>query len=237
MTARSGGKDKLTRLVEETVEILQRDVERYLDNNEKSDDVFWRRGFVRAVFAYIEGLISTLKLKALLTDLALQHKLASQRIKLTEGGGFKTMIPDIVRHFETAQQGAGFSSAETLLLKDATFRLDDDGRVKFEKAKLSLASNLQFAFLMYAKAGGVEYSIPKGDAGWDKLKRSIKVRDRITHPKRSRDLDVSYDELEMVMSAYVWVFACQVELLKCFKDKYESDEAPETSMDDAAISP
>ena len=52
----SGQENKIAKLVEEVVEILQQDVERYLDHNEETGDVFWRRGLVRAVFAYIEGL-------------------------------------------------------------------------------------------------------------------------------------------------------------------------------------
>lgn len=137
------------------------------------------------------------------------------------------MIPDVVRHFAKAYDGAGFSPAEMLLLKDAMFRLSDDGMVKYEKAKLPLVSNLQFAFRMYGKAGGVAYSIPKGGDEWDKFKRSIKVRDRIMHPKRARDLNVSHDELLMVTAAYVWVFSCQVELYKLLVEKHEEASKPE----------
>jgi hypothetical protein len=36
----SGKKDKLTEKIEEAVEILRQDVERYLHQNEESDDVF-----------------------------------------------------------------------------------------------------------------------------------------------------------------------------------------------------
>ena len=217
----------LGNLVEQTVEILKADVDRNLDQLE-GRDVFWARGFVRAVFAYIEGLISTLRLKALLTNVAVQANLAKEPIELTKGGGFATLVPDVARHVEKIQRGAGFTPAETLLLKEWTFRLDDNGEIKYEKAKLSLASHLQFAFGMYAKAGGVKYALPKGEAGWEKLRLSIRIRDRITHPKRASDLNVTQDEAKTVMAAYVWIWECQAELLKLFKEKQASEKPPDT---------
>jgi hypothetical protein len=219
----SNQKSNLSDWVEATVKVLSQDVERYWDRVIESDDVFWRRGYVRAVFAYVEGLISTLKLKALLTNLAQQHKLATGRIELTKGGGFKTLVPDMFRHFEKVRAGAGFSDAEILLLKDWTYRLTDKGEVEFERAKLSLKSNLQFAFRMYAKAAGVEYSLPKGEAEWDKFKRSIKIRDRLTHPKKPADLQVSDEDMRMVAEAYVWIFDCQVAFLETLKEKRDRE--------------
>jgi hypothetical protein len=53
---------KIALLIEKTTADLKKDVARYLAwTSKESDDVFWRRGLVRAVFAYIEGLTYQLK--------------------------------------------------------------------------------------------------------------------------------------------------------------------------------
>jgi hypothetical protein len=56
---------KIALLIDKTTADLKKDVERYLGWTAKeSDDVFWRSGLVRAVFAYIEGLTYQLKLES-----------------------------------------------------------------------------------------------------------------------------------------------------------------------------
>src|SRR5688572_20726251 len=154
--------EELTTLIEKVTDVLRNDVKRYVDLiDEEPDDVFWRRGFVRAVFAYIEGLTSTLKLKALITHKVLQWKLAHSPITPSEvksGGGLKAVagiLGDMYRHLRDAEKGADFSFAEILLLLERSYRLNDKGQVKWTKAKIPLANNLQFAFQMYAKAAQI----------------------------------------------------------------------------------
>lgn len=53
------------KLLYEVDETLREDVDRYWDAIEKEDSQFWRRGVVRAIFAYIERVIYTMKLEAL----------------------------------------------------------------------------------------------------------------------------------------------------------------------------
>jgi hypothetical protein len=40
--------------------------------------------------------------------------------------------------------------------------------------------------------------------GWEIFRRSLKVRDRLTHPKRAADLLVADDELTDLMQVWEW---------------------------------
>jgi hypothetical protein len=102
--------------------------------------------------------------------------------------------------------------------------LDDKRQVKWTKAKTPTASNLQFAFRMYAKASQIDYTLPRGDSGWQDFKRAIKVRDRLTHPKRPQDLEVSEDETQTVLRAYKWLFECQILFGERLREKIESEK-------------
>jgi hypothetical protein len=205
-------------LVEKVTTDLANDFDRFWDKHiEDPADLFWRRALVRAAFAYFEGLISTMKRKALLV-----HKL-SQLKKFQEkpepkGTGLGSIVHTIVNHYEKARQGANFSSSEILLMLDQSVSLDDNGEIKLRKAKLRLETNLQFAFRMYAKAFQVEYSLPK-DAGWQAFKAATRIRDRLTHPKIPVDIDVSDNDLSTVFNAVLWLKQSEYALVKLAHEK------------------
>jgi hypothetical protein len=43
--------------------------------------------------------------------------------------------------------------------------------------------------------------------GWDRMKRAIEVRNRVTHPKSVSDLDVSLDDVANSRAAFFWAVA------------------------------
>lgn len=118
-------------LVEKVTEDLKKDVNRYWDHTiAEPEDVFWRRGLVRAAFAYFEGLISTLKLKAILTHKALQAELMSapwENEPKSEPGP-SGLLRCFFEHIEKARKGANFSYSEIMLLCEKSYRLTGKGK-------------------------------------------------------------------------------------------------------------
>jgi hypothetical protein len=96
------------------------------------------------------------------------------------------------------------SEAEKFLLKDQSFELDDKGDLRQMKAKLRLSQNVRFAFR------AVYHTLAQGDSlkvdgsGWESFRKSIKVRDRLTHPKEVSELEVTDEELKSVQIALIW---------------------------------
>lgn len=117
-----------------------------------------RRSYVRAVFAYVEGLVFALKLATLAT------------------------APE------------QFSDLEKAALSEAPRGRVSHGKVKEEAQKIPLAENVRFALQMFARLTGTQRSISY-TAGWEAFTRSIRVRDRLMHPRSVAQLDVTDAEL------------------------------------------
>lgn len=101
---------------------------------------------------------------------------------------------------------------ELLVCKEITFGLKGNGEVHGSSMRLTFEPNLKFAFVALAKAFRQPFELDTNGQGWNRLVQSIKVRNRLTHPKRSSDLEITDDELAHAIEAYQW-FDRQVRVL------------------------
>jgi hypothetical protein len=69
------------------------------------------------------------------------------------------------------------------------------------KEKKAFLDNVYDTFTELAATLETEIRIDKQSREWDGLAKAIKVRDRITHPKKVADLDISEKELEYLHRA------------------------------------
>jgi hypothetical protein len=58
------------------------------------------------------------------------------------------------------------------------------------------------------------YKVDYGDQGWMNLKTAIEIRNRLVHPKTLDDLSVSDGDVKATVSAFYWVLALVVEVLR-----------------------
>lgn len=91
-----------------------------------------------------------------------------------------------------------------MLVDETGFELSDSGDVKIRKAKLRTLANVRFAFKLFAKSNGSRHELRVESNGWQCIQRSLKVRDRLSHPKRFSDLAVSDDEYVDSYKAFIW---------------------------------
>ncbi len=80
--------------------------------------------------------------------------------------------------------------------------LTDAGVVRNQFRHVRLASNVRFLFTLMQKARNQPVVFDANVAWWSKLKASIKVRDRLTHPKKAEDLELSTQEIDDVEAAF-----------------------------------
>lgn len=127
---------------------------------------------------------------------------ARQLIRTTfayiEGAMF---VLKIEASFNADEKGVELSHQQQQLIFERSFSLNDKGDVCEHDAKISLTRNIRFAFSVFAEANKIENILDVGSNWWSKLKSSIKVRDRLTHPRFPVDLDVSPKEIIDAMSA------------------------------------
>lgn len=129
-----------------------------------------RRSYVRAAFAYVEGLVFALKQATVATD------------------------PE------------RFTQLEREALSEAPRGRVSGGRIREEPYKISLPDNVQFALAMFARLTGQPPAIIYGP-GWEAFRLSIKVRDRLMHPRRVAEIDVTDAELVQLGAGIDWFAA------------------------------
>jgi hypothetical protein len=106
------------------------------------------------------------------------------------------------------------SAAERALLREESYKLNDNGKAMTRPSFIPITSNIIFAFTMYARAHKLDYALILGDGGWIDFRGAVKIRNRLMHPKGLEDLMVSEDEQDVVAAASIWVGRNLVTILK-----------------------
>jgi len=91
---------------------------------------------------------------------------------------------------------------ERYLAIEQTSELSEDGKIKLRSAKLRLASNVRFAFRLLEKASKKPTKFDVNSEWWGCLKNTIRVRDRLMHPKMPADIDLSHGEILNALKAH-----------------------------------
>jgi hypothetical protein len=99
------------------------------------------------------------------------------------------------------RKGVDMSPAERFFAAEVAYYLNDKGEVVERPAQIRLAENLRFAFSLYEKAHSHAPQFDPSSEWWACLRESIKVRDRLMHPRMPADLDVSGDEIVKALKA------------------------------------
>lgn len=102
---------------------------------------------------------------------------------------------------------------QTVLLSETAFDLDDNGTIREMKAKIPFKKNLRFAFRTPPAVAGKSFTADYSGEDWRAMTESVKVRDRLTHPKHDTDLTVSDEEYRTLSLAVRWFLAATQELL------------------------
>ena len=103
------------------------------------------------------------------------------------------------------EEAQRLSPAEVALAKEEDYELAESGSVQVRPARLRFKANFRFAFALIAKAEELDYELDVSGAAWQALQRALLVRDRLSHPKRMADLDVTEDEARDAIEAFEWV--------------------------------
>jgi hypothetical protein len=89
------------------------------------------------------------------------------------------------------------------LLNRKRFRLDDEGNLRGSEQRHSLVGFSAFLVKTLADATGVTTDYFQ-ESGWTDLRRAVKVRNRITHPKSPEDMVVAKEEVDALVRGISW---------------------------------
>jgi len=99
------------------------------------------------------------------------------------------------------EEGIDISPQERYFAVDTQYEINDRGKIVETKAKIPLSRNIRFAIVLNRKASKVTEPFDASVEWWSCMKESIRVRDRLTHPRWPADLDVSGDEIVKLLKA------------------------------------
>jgi hypothetical protein len=99
------------------------------------------------------------------------------------------------------ERRVNISPQERYLAAEVDYELDDKGAVVERPARIKLSRNIRFAFALYEKTHKLHPPFDPSSEWWCHLRESIRVRNRLTHPRMPEDLDVSPSELLNVIKA------------------------------------
>ncbi len=97
--------------------------------------------------------------------------------------------------------GSSISDAERALALEEKYILNNQGEAMVVAAHIRLKENIRFAFHLYSKVFDTPSTLDVQSEWWNSLVRSIKVRDRLMHPRSPEDLTIYPKETRAVADA------------------------------------
>lgn len=117
---------------------------------------------------------------------------------------------------------------EDLALSEMSYSVGEDGKVKAERKFVSVTAGVRLASRM-AKRADPSLAVDFGTSGWQELRDAIQVRNRITHPKSVRDVEIEDNDLAVCLGGFYW-------LMEAIPDAMESSLTPLREESDFARS-
>lgn len=96
------------------------------------------------------------------------------------------------------------SIAEYSILSDKSYNLKNNGKIKEQTKFVKLPDNIKFTFSMIEKYLKIESDLDTGSTLWNNFILAQKIRNRITHPRKSSDFEVTNDEIFICKEACSW---------------------------------
>lgn len=93
-----------------------------------------------------------------------------------------------------------------LALRETTYQVTDGGKLIEQTRSIALPTAVR---LIVAQAQIIcpDLAVDFAGTGWESLRSAVAIRNRITHPRPGRDLNVTNDELRMIEIGLNWLFA------------------------------
>lgn len=96
------------------------------------------------------------------------------------------------------------TQGELAILNEESYGLKDNGQVSTTTQFLKVQAGTRFTFAICRRVYDIKSEIDYGSQGWNSFTQSIKIRDRLMHPKSLESLTVTDTELNTVSEALTW---------------------------------
>lgn len=105
---------------------------------------------------------------------------------------------------ETARSLDLLSHDEEMALMEMVYSVSGHGRVTFQQRFIPLPASIRMTARLASKINP-DFQVAFEGNGWREFREAIKVRNRITHPKRKNDLTLTSKEADACVTALNWL--------------------------------
>jgi hypothetical protein len=138
-----------------------------------------------------------------------------------------------IRQYIVSAVDAGIYSLDATsvnFLSESTYKIDSSGKIKEKDEYLVFFPGFKFTFKSFGKCLGMESFVETafGDIGFNNFKKSVEIRNRLTHPKRTQEMRVSGTELSLIQNSEEWFHALVMPLIKKafeIEEQYNENQA------------
>lgn len=88
-----------------------------------------------------------------------------------------------------------------LAASERSFYIDGKGDIVEQRLKTRTSNLLLFSLKAFAERLGLSLTVDKGGRNWQAYSHALRIRDRLTHPKASDDLELTEGDIEVVREA------------------------------------
>lgn len=93
---------------------------------------------------------------------------------------------------------------EAVMLVEASYEVKENGRINSSVQFIKLAGNFRFMIRCAEKVFDIQTLFDASRSEWKEFRDCIKVRHRITHPKKNRDMIITDEEIEQMKKIEGW---------------------------------
>jgi hypothetical protein len=96
------------------------------------------------------------------------------------------------------------SVADYILLSEVSYDLKHNGEPSVQTKYLQLANNLRFTAKVVQRLFHATLDLGVGTTKWEKFRKAIAIRNRITHPKNIEEMTITDDEISLCKDVQHW---------------------------------
>jgi hypothetical protein len=121
---------------------------------------------------------------------------------------------DIYHH---ARNTTDLSDFEKAALFEQSYTVDGRGNVHVQPRFVPIIVGIRLT-IRIVRRYRPKYVMDFSHVGWANLQAAVKVRNRLSHPKRLADMEVTDAELKQAFSGFYWFLALVIEVLRQTND-------------------
>ena len=150
-----------------------------------------------------------------------RHRRDTVRSTFAAIEGITWMYREHVR--EVAKDMGLLTPVADLALRERTFTVTEQGNLIEQVRFVTLPTIIRLA-TKQAQLIEPAVAIAFDGPGWSALRSAIDVRNRVTHPKSRKDLQVSDRELEIVATGFAWLLGATESVMAAINVSYRAHE-------------